>query len=174
MSHNFGRRSALSCLFIIHVECGCCQAEEEGAYFSTDLQADELSGLGLKFRFVDDEVELSWKTGGESNNIGYKIQKRLARSADWLTIASYEDLAPLQSKGAQGGSYFFMDPSTEEGDWIYRVVDVEKGGRTTVLCQALVEVQSKGEKTLNTVATVLFATLLLGAAAAGIIADPMQ
>jgi hypothetical protein len=150
------------------------KVSEEGAYFSSDLQADELSGQGLKIKFVDEEVELNWKTGGESNNFGYKIQKRQARSAEWNTIASYADSAPLQSKGAKGGDYFFLDPSTSEGEWIYRVVDVEKGGRLTVLCQAMVEVQSKGEKVLQTAATVTFAALFLGAIAAGILFDPLQ
>jgi len=148
--------------------------DEQGAYFNADMQADELSGQGLKIKFVDDEVELTWKTGGESNNVGYKIQKRQARSSDWITVASYEDAAPLQSKGAKGGDYFFLDPSTTEGEWIYRVVDVEKGGRLTVLCQAMVEVQSQGEKAVQTAAVAVFATLFVGAVAAGILYDPMQ
>lgn len=148
--------------------------EEQGAYFNTDLQADELSGLGLKIKFVNDEVELSWKTGGESNNFGYTIQKRAAGKAEWVTIASYEDMAPLQSKGANGGDYFFIDPTTEEGDWIYRVVDVEKGGKNTVLCQALVEVQSQGEKTLQLAAAVTIGAIFAGLVAAGIAFDPLR
>jgi hypothetical protein len=152
---------------------GRAAVEAEGAVFSTDLQGDELSGQGMKFKFVGDEVELAWKTGGESNNIGYRVQKRAARSTEWVTVAS-ETLPALQSKGAAGGQYFFIDPTTSEGDWIYRIVDVENGGRTTVLCQALIEVKSKGEKTLQTVAIASFAVIFGAFCAAGYFLDPVQ
>merc|ERR1711990_979206 len=46
------------------------------AFLSTDLQADELSGQGLKYKFVRDEVELSWSTDMEVDTLGYKVQKR--------------------------------------------------------------------------------------------------
>ena len=102
--------------------------EKEGAYFTTDLQADELSGLGLSYKLVGEEVELSWSTDQEPDNLGYKVQKRAARSEEWFTVASYEDWAPLNSKGSAGGTYTFIDPESETGDWIYRVVDVDRQG----------------------------------------------
>ena len=63
--------------------------EAEGAFFNTDLQGDELSGQGLKMKMVGDEVELCWSTAGEVC-LGYKVQKRLARTSSWTTVSSYE------------------------------------------------------------------------------------
>lgn len=149
-------------------------ASKEGAYFTTDLQADELSGLGLNYKLNGEEVELSWSTDTEPDNLGYKVQKRAARSEEWFTVASYEDWAPLNSKGKSGGTYTLIDPESETGDWIYRIVDVDRAGRNTVLCQALVEVQSQGEKVLSTVLAVGFAAIFGGFMAAGVLLDPIQ
>jgi hypothetical protein len=85
----------------------------------------------------------------EVDTLGYKVQKRAARSDEWVTVASYEDWAPLNSQGENGGTYTLLDPDTELGDWIYRVIDVEASGRNTILCQVLVEVQNKGEVILQ-------------------------
>lgn len=147
--------------------------EAEGASFSTDLQADEISGLGLKYKVVDEEVELTWSTAGESC-LGYKVQKRAARTDSWIESGSYENWAPLQSKGKEGGVYTFMDPESEVGDWIYRVVDVEADGKSTVLCQAMVEVQSKGEQVVQYVTLAGFGVLFAGLVAAGVFFDPLQ
>jgi len=88
-----------------------------------ELVGDELSGQGLKYKMAGGEVELSWTTYGEEDNVGFKVQKRAARTDEWLTVASFQDWAPLQSKGPKGGSYTYLDPDTLEGDWIYRIVD---------------------------------------------------
>eukprot|EP00613_Pedinella_sp_CCMP2098_P069974 CAMPEP_0171908116 /NCGR_PEP_ID=MMETSP0993-20121228/7561_1 /TAXON_ID=483369 /ORGANISM="non described non described, Strain CCMP2098" /LENGTH=353 /DNA_ID=CAMNT_0012540591 /DNA_START=86 /DNA_END=1145 /DNA_ORIENTATION=+ len=149
------------------------EVETEGAYFNTDLQADELSGQGLKIKMVGDEVELIWRTAGEVC-LGYKVQKRLARTPAWDTVSSYEDWGPLQSKGTAGGTYSFLDPTSTEGDWIYRIVDVEEGGKSTVLCQAMIEVQSKGEKLIQTGTLGAFALLFAGFIALGMNLDPVQ
>ena len=189
----------------------------EGAYFSTDLQGDELSGAGLSFKILGDEVELSWSTQSEPDNLGYQekrgpkncpgpityiaqwtnhlhsststpqhtctgtdpnfpsqVQKRAARSEQWFTVATYEDWAPLVSKGSNGGSYSIIDPESETGDWIYRVVDCDRAGRNTVLCQALVEVQTAGEKALQYVLAGGFVAVFGGFMAAGSLLDPIQ
>ena len=146
----------------------------EGAYFSTDLQGDELSGAGLSFKILGDEVELSWSTQSEPDNLGYQVQKRAARSEQWFTVATYEDWAPLVSKGSNGGSYSIIDPESETGDWIYRVVDCDRAGRNTVLCQALVEVQTPGEKALQYVLAGGFVAVFGGFMAAGSLLDPIQ
>jgi len=146
----------------------------EGAFLSTDLQAAELSGQGLRYKLVGDEVELSWSTEDEGNNLGFVVQKRAARSEDWIDVASYEDWAPLNSKGPSGGTYSFLDPTSETGDWIYRVLDVDRSSRTTVLCQALVEVQTAGEKALSIALVGGFAVVVGGFIAAGVLLDPIQ
>ena len=43
-------------------------------------------------------MELSWSTDYEQGSLGYKVQKRAARSDEWVTVASYEDWAPLNSQ----------------------------------------------------------------------------
>ena len=47
-------------------------------------------------------------------------------------MAHPKDWAPLNSKGSAGGTYTLIDPESETGDWIYRVVDVDRQGRNTV------------------------------------------
>jgi len=91
-----------------------------------------------------------------------------------VTVASYEDWAPLKSQGENGGTYTLLDPDTELGDWIYRVIDVEANGRNSILCQVLVEVQPKGEVILQYIGAVGFATLLGGLCVYASILDPVQ
>jgi hypothetical protein len=144
-------------------------------------------------------VELSWSTDYEQGSLGYKVQKRAARSDEWVTVASYEDWAPLNSQvccvktdvpllidtygllvlffceqGENGGTYTLLDPDTEVGDWIYRVIDVEANGRNTVLCQVLVEVQNRGEVVLQYVGAAGFAILLGGLMTYASFLDPVQ
>lgn len=150
------------------------QAQDEGAFMSTDLQRDEIAGSGLSYKLLGDEVELSWSTNIETDNVGYKVEKRAARTEDWITVASYEDWAPLNSKGPSGGEYRLLDPTSQLGDWIYRVVDVDRAGKTTLLCQVLVEVQSQGEKNFQIIMAGGFGAILLGFAAAGALLDPIK
>ena len=83
------------------------------------------------------------------------------------------DWAPLQSKGVNGGTYTFVDPETEVGEWLYRIVDVDRSGKSTVLCQAMIDVQSQGEKSFNTVAVGALAALFAGLAFAATQMDPL-
>jgi len=148
--------------------------QQEGAFMSTDLQRDEIAGSGLSYKFIGDEVELSWSTTIETDNVGYKVEKRAARTDEWITVASYEDWAPLNSKGPNGGEYRFLDPTSQLGDWIYRVVDVDREGRNTLLCQVLVELQSEGEKNLQVGLAVGFVAVMGAFIAAGAIIDPIK
>lgn len=138
------------------------------------LVGDELSGQGLKYKMVGEDVELSWFTDGEENNLGFMVQKRAARTDDWITVASYKDWGPLASKGPGGGEYSYIDPETEEGDWIYRVVDEDSKGSAAILCQALVEVQSSGDKLAQTVLLGGFGAIFIGLVVAAVSLDPIQ
>ena len=134
-------------------------------------------------------MELSWSTDYEQGSLGYKVQKRAARSDEWVTVASYEDWAPLNSQvccvktdvpllidtygllvlffceqGENGGTYTLLDPDTE----------VEANGRNTVLCQVLVEVQNRGEVVLQYVGAAGFAILLGGLMTYASFLDPVQ
>lgn len=138
------------------------------------LVGDEMSGQGLKYKMVGEEVELSWYTDDEADNLGFKIQKRAARTEDWITVASYQDWGPLASKGPKGGEYTFLDPTSEQGDWIYRVVDEDTSGKSSILCQALIEVQGKGEAMVQTVLLGGFGLFFVSLIAAGVFLDPVQ
>jgi len=141
---------------------------------AVDPQAMELSGVGLKYKMIGDEVELSWGTGDETGNVGFIVTKRAGGSDDWQVVASYKDWAPLNSKGPEGGQYTFMDPDSQRGPWVYRVSDVNEAGVTSDLCQTLVEVQDEGEQLAAKALAVGIVVVLGGFVAAGFLLDPLQ
>merc|ERR1719390_320003 len=53
-----------------------------------DSQAQELSGVGLKFKIVGEDVELEWATSREANTEGFLVKRRPARTEEFETIAS--------------------------------------------------------------------------------------
>lgn len=59
----------------------------------------ELSGTGVTAKRVEDSVELTWGTGDETNNKGFIISRRKAKTEEWEEIASYQTWPPLNSKG---------------------------------------------------------------------------
>lgn len=60
----------------------------------------ELSGTGVTAkRVMGDSVELTWGTGDETNNVGFIVSRRIAKTDEWVEIASYKNFAPLNSKG---------------------------------------------------------------------------
>mmetsp|Transcript_15546 Transcript_15546/g.23159 ORF Transcript_15546/g.23159 Transcript_15546/m.23159 type:complete len:255 (+) Transcript_15546:15-779(+) len=139
-----------------------------------DPQAMELSGLGLNLRCVKGEVELEWKTGDERKNQGFIVSKRAGKTNEWLKVASYEDCAPLNSKGPQGGVYTFIDPNSEKGTWIYRVSDVGVNGEKNDLCQALIEVQDESEAIQAKIAVAAIGLVIAGVVFSAFLIDPMQ
>jgi len=141
---------------------------------AADPQAMELSGVGLKYTMVGDQVELSWATGDEENNVGFIVSKRAGGTEDWEVIASYKDWAPLNSKGPQGGVYTFRDADSQRGSWVYRVSDCDSRGKKSDLCQALVEVQDVGEQVAVKAFAVGIVVVLGGLVAAGFLLDPLQ
>ena len=59
------------------------EAEVQGSLF-LDSQAQELSGLGLKYTVVSEsEVELEWVTAGEEDTEGFVVRRRKARETEW-------------------------------------------------------------------------------------------
>lgn len=89
-------------------------------------------------------------------------------------MGSYQSDSTLKSKGSKGGKYSFEDESSQTGEWTYRIVDTDKSGRSTVLCQATVDVQSSGDKTVNTVAVGGLVLIFAGLAFAGLSLDPIK
>mmetsp|Transcript_19326 Transcript_19326/g.77289 ORF Transcript_19326/g.77289 Transcript_19326/m.77289 type:complete len:239 (+) Transcript_19326:407-1123(+) len=137
----------------------------------TDPQAQELAGVGLKYKSLGDELLLTWSTGSERSNQGFVIRKRKGKTDEWIKIADFDSHpAELTSKGAQGGDYSWLDKSPEPGTWIYRVSDIDKNGVQSDLSQTIVELQSEGEQRVQIAALIgLIAFLVLfGAVAANI------
>eukprot|EP00640_Fibrocapsa_japonica_P002329 CAMPEP_0113934476 /NCGR_PEP_ID=MMETSP1339-20121228/1802_1 /TAXON_ID=94617 /ORGANISM="Fibrocapsa japonica" /LENGTH=277 /DNA_ID=CAMNT_0000936295 /DNA_START=69 /DNA_END=902 /DNA_ORIENTATION=- /assembly_acc=CAM_ASM_000762 len=138
-----------------------------------DPQAGELSGLGLKTKLMGDEVQLSWSTSDETNNVGFIVQRRRGGQEEFDVIASYEDWAPLNTKGPKGGDYSFVDDSgLETGSWVYRISDCDTAGNKNDICQALVEIEDESSVLVNKVALVAGIALFGGLLALGLILDP--
>jgi len=148
-------------------------SQVQGTLF-VDSQAQELSGAGLRFKIInEDDVELEWSTGGEQNTKGYVVKRRLQRTEDWSEIASYKTFGALASQG--DGIYRYLDETPEAGnDYVYRITEVGTSGENNDLCQALVEIETKGQKLQGLVAGVGFALIAIGGIFAGITLDPMQ
>ena len=100
----------------------------------------------MRFKIIDEgSVELEWSVGGETGTEGYVVRRRPQRSEDWSEIASYKTFGALASQG--DGIYRFLDETSEPGNaYVYRVTEVGTDGKNNDLCQALVEIETQGEK----------------------------
>merc|ERR1719231_1196265 len=111
-----------------------------------DPQAGEMgAGGGLKSKVLgEDEIELRWETADEVGNAGFIVQRRQGGQSDFSTIASFENFAPLKTKGEAGGQYVYLDSESglRPGSWVYRIVDCDTGGTKSAMCQKLVEIES--------------------------------
>mmetsp|Transcript_14843 Transcript_14843/g.32908 ORF Transcript_14843/g.32908 Transcript_14843/m.32908 type:complete len:286 (-) Transcript_14843:380-1237(-) len=100
-----------------------------------DSQAQELSGTGLNYKMIGDEVELEFATKSEKNTAGFIVRRRAAKTNDFVTLRSYEDWGPLASQGDDGGIYRYLDSSATPGGWVYRISEVDNSGNESDLCQ---------------------------------------
>lgn len=138
-----------------------------------DSQAQELSGTGLNFKFIDGAVELEWATKSEKNTQGFNVRRRPAKTDDFSVVASFEDWGPLVSKGADGGVYRYLDKSVTPGGWVYRISEVDSNGGENDLCQCLVEVQTEDEQKAAVFAAAGFVILAAAITAGATLLDPM-
>jgi len=153
--------------------------EESKGYVSiTEATTSELSGLGLKTKYLGDgELELQWGTEDETGNVGFIIEKKLAgggSATPWTSVRSYKDFAPLNSQGSSGGSYTYIDDESTEGEWVYRVLADETGGRKYSVCQVGVVIQSNSEQLQTKLSLAAAALLMAGVVAGGVLLDPSQ
>ena len=138
-----------------------------------DSQAQELSGTGLNYKIIDGEVELEWATKSESGTKGFIVKRRPAKTEEFSVIASYADWGPLQSKGADGGIYRYLDDTVSPGGWVYRISECDNADNEADLCQCLVEVQTEDEQRAAVIAAVGFAAFAVIAVVAGLTLDPL-
>lgn len=141
-----------------------------------DPQAAELgASSGLKTKILsEEEVELKWDTGDETGNAGFIVQRRRGGEQNFVEIATYENFAPLRTKGVQGGTYTYLDDTADVGTWVYRIVDCDTKGRKSGICQKLVEVESKSEQTQTLVVGGFIFALAVAGFVAGTLIDPIQ
>lgn len=148
----------------------------KGDQMLIDPQAAELgAGGGLKSKVLsEEETELRWSTGDETGNAGFIVQRRRGGSEAWEDIATYENFAPLRTKGPAGGEYIYLDDGVNVGTFVYRIVDCDVSGQRSAICQKLVEIESGAEQTQTIVIGAAFLVLAGALVAAGIFADPIQ
>lgn len=129
---------------------------------------------GMRWRMTGNQVDLAWATGGETANKGYIVEKRPSYGGDFQQVASFAEVTSLVSKGASGGRYRYLDPSTAPGSWIYRVQDCDAGNKKNVLCQCFVEVQTEQENKTQGLLAVGLVGFFVVAAVVGFSLDPPQ
>ena len=142
---------------------------------AADPQSGELSGMGIQWKMLGDELELSWGTASEEGNLGFVVYRRQGKSSEWTKLADYRDApAELLSKGDEGGSYSFLVTDPQPGSWVYRVSDVDGNMNVADLAQVLVEVESAEDNKIQMIALAGLVGLLLLAVLAGISLDPLS
>ena len=150
------------------------EEKETSGNLYLDSQAQELSGVGLRAKVVEGtSVELTWTTQNEANTLGYEVRRRVAKEKDWILLASCDDYAPLKSKSTEGGTYRYLDGTSEAGGYVYRITEKETSGSQSDLCQTLVEIETDSQKRAGLVAGILGPLLIAGAVYAGLTLDPM-
>lgn len=142
---------------------------------AADPQQSELSGVGLSYKLLGDEVELKWATGSEEGNIGFVVSRRAGRAAEWVTIADYKtNPGELVSKGPQGGAYSFLVTDAGTGTFVYRVSDVDSAGNKSDLAQCLIEIEAEEDTKVRLVALAALLGVLALAIFAGVSLDPLS
>jgi hypothetical protein len=140
-----------------------------------DPQAQELSGQGLEWKMLGDELELQWATGNEEGNRGFVVTRRKAKEAEWTPVSDWKDKpAELATKGPKGGVYSFVVPDAEPGAWVYRISDVDSNGAVSDLSQTLVDIESGEDSQTRLVALAALLLVIAGFVAFSIFADPLS
>ncbi|PXF43364.1 hypothetical protein BWQ96_06859 [Gracilariopsis chorda] len=142
---------------------------------AADPQSAELSGVGLSWKMLGDELELRWATSAEDNNKGFVVYRRAAKSDQWHKICDFRDKpAELASKGPQGGSYSFLVTDAQPGSWVYRVSDCDLNNNVSDLAQLLVQIESEEDTRVQKIALIALLIILGLAVFIGLSLDPLS
>lgn len=137
-----------------------------------DPQLDELSGQGMTWKMVGDDLELLWATGDEEGAVGFVLYRRAGKEDDWKKVADYRDYPQLVSQGTKGGSYSFLIEDPQPGTWVYRVSDVDQNKNVTDLSQVLVEIDNPEDSKFQKIVLGALLAILAIAAVIGLSLDP--
>ena len=104
---------------------------------SLDGQADislpvELSNFSANF--VNNQVQLSWTTESELDNLGFEILRSQEQEGNYTRISSYRNNEELKGSGNSSTqkTYSFIDNSiTSAGTYWYKLVDTDYAGMKT-------------------------------------------
>ena len=142
---------------------------------AADPQRAELSGVGVSWKMLGDELELKWSTGSEEGNLGFVVSRRQGKTETWEKVCDYTEApSELASKGVEGGNYSFIVPDPTPGSWVYRISDVDTKGNVSDLSQTLVEVESEQDGRTQKLALAVLVIVLLLALFAGLSLDPLS
>eukprot|EP00635_Sarcinochrysidales_sp_CCMP3193_P008103 CAMPEP_0118916340 /NCGR_PEP_ID=MMETSP1166-20130328/16346_1 /TAXON_ID=1104430 /ORGANISM="Chrysoreinhardia sp, Strain CCMP3193" /LENGTH=213 /DNA_ID=CAMNT_0006856183 /DNA_START=212 /DNA_END=856 /DNA_ORIENTATION=+ len=152
------------------------KATEKKADVVNILEAatSEISGMGLKAKVVDGDVELVWGTSDEDAVRGFSVEKKPIGFGDWAVAGSYKSDKNLKSKGALGGSYSFTDAAPDEGEYLYRIVADQSDGSREITCQVGVTIESEAQQLQTKIVVAISAAALLAFVFAGLALDPIK
>ncbi len=71
-------------------------------------------------------VRLDWSTATETNNYGFDVQKSLGNTENFQTIPG--SFVPGNGTTIEPHQYFYVDNSTSQGDWYYRLKQMDLDG----------------------------------------------
>jgi hypothetical protein len=93
---------------------------------------------------VRDEVMLKWETSSETNNMGFKVEKKKTGSVNW-TEAGF-----VEGKGntAEKQNYSFREKGLEVGKYSYRLIQTDFDGKTNYSREIEVDVTNPREYAL--------------------------
>lgn len=139
-----------------------------------DPQVGELSGQGMTWKMVGDDLELLWATGGEEGTVGFVLYRRAGKEEKWSKVADYRDSGLLMSKGPQGGTYSYLIEEPQPGTWVYRISDVNKDQNVTDLSQVLVEIDNPEDSKFQKVVLGALLAILAISVFIGLSLDPQS
>lgn len=85
-----------------------------------------VSGLEIHANSSHEFINITWKTHTETNNAGFRIERSLNGN-------KFNQIGFVKSSNApSGGSYSFRDESPAIGINYYRIVQVDRNGRTSI------------------------------------------
>jgi len=100
-------------------------------------------------KVVSGGVVLKWTTESETENLGFILEKRKQDTGDWKQVADYTTCDALAGHGStsEAHEYTYTDAAVVPGaTYLYRLADVDYGGKVTWHKEVEVKVESESEK----------------------------
>lgn len=148
--------------------------DSQGVVNIVDSTTSELTGQGLKAKVGEGEVELEWYTDSEDDNLGFIVEKKRVGVSEWKEIADYKGWSPLKSKGVFGGSYMYIDPEADEGEYLYRIIAEAFDKTRAVTCQVGVTIESASQQLQTKIIVAISGLIFASFFVIGATLDPIQ